>query len=164
MQGNLPLKSLDINDEDDSKWPHNLRVSRADLPHLEKVYSNERRQLKLEAEAQMEDHNKNTMIRGTCMLVAQQAAVHLGTEYLENLHSTKNQSQRTMNQLSDVAKKLVSEQTEIHGISLIDWQEQSWKRTILFNDRAVQLSTAKVYVLSDSVLSMRTIPNTSVSA
>ena len=112
----------------------------------------------------MEDLNKNTMIWGTCMLVAQQAALHLGIEYLENLHSTKNQSQRTMNQLSDVTKKLVSEQTEIHGISLIDWQEKSWKRTILFNDRAVQLSTAKVYVLSDSVLSMRTIPNTPVSA
>ena len=52
-----------------------------------------------------------------------------------------------MNQLSDVTKKLVSEQTEIHGISLIDWQEKSWKRTILFNDHekeAVQLSTAKI--------------------
>ena len=155
MQGNLPLKSLDINDEDDSKWPHNLRVSRADLPHLEKVYSNWRRQLKREAEAKMEDHNKNTMIWRTFMLVAQQAAVHLGIEYLENLHSTKNQSQRTMNQ-SDVTKKLVSEQTEIHRISLIVWQEKSWKRTILFNDQAVQLSTAKVYVFSDSVLSMRT--------
>ena len=48
---------------DDSKWPHNLRVSRADRPHLEKVYSNWRRQLKREAEAtKIEDHNKNTMI------------------------------------------------------------------------------------------------------
>ena len=112
----------------------------------------------------MEDLNKNTMIWGTFMLVTQQAAVHLGIEYLENLHSTQNQSQRTVKQLFDVTKKLVSEQTEIHGISLIDWQEKSWKRTILFSDRAVQLSTAKVYVFSDSVLSMGTIPNTPVSA
>ena len=112
----------------------------------------------------MEDLNENTMIWGTFMLVTQQAAVHLGIEYLENLHSTQNQSQRTVKQLFDVTKKLVSEQTEIHGISLIDWQEKSWKRTILFSDRAIQLSTAKVYVFSDSVLSMGTIPNTPVSA
>ena len=43
---------LDINDEDDSKWPHNLRVSGAHVPHLEKVYSNLRQQLKREAEGQ----------------------------------------------------------------------------------------------------------------
>ena len=32
----LAAENLDINDEDDSKWPHNLRVSRANVPHLEK--------------------------------------------------------------------------------------------------------------------------------
>ena len=31
----LVAENLDINDEDDSKWPHNLRVSRAKVPHLE---------------------------------------------------------------------------------------------------------------------------------
>ena len=56
------------------------------------------------------------------MLVTQQAAVHLGNDYLENLHSSKNQT------LFDVTKKLVSEQKEVHGISLVDWQEDSWKR------------------------------------
>ena len=39
------------------------------------------------------------------MLVTQQAAVHLGNDYLENLQSTKNQSQRTMKQLFDVTRK-----------------------------------------------------------
>ena len=30
-------ENVDINDEDDSKWPHNLRISRASVPHFEKV-------------------------------------------------------------------------------------------------------------------------------
>ena len=86
------------------------------------------------------------------MIVTQQAAVHLGNDYLENLHSIKNQPQRTVKQLIAVTSKLVREQTEIQGISLIDWQDNSWNRTTLLTDRAVQLSTAKAYVISDSVL------------
>ena len=35
----LAAENSDINDEDDSKWPHNYRISRANVPHLEKVYS-----------------------------------------------------------------------------------------------------------------------------
>ena len=53
---NLAAENFDI-DDDDSKWPHNLRVSRADVPHLEKVYSNLRRPLKREPEDKMEDLN-----------------------------------------------------------------------------------------------------------
>ena len=33
----LAAENFDINDEDDSKWPHNLRISRANVPHFEKV-------------------------------------------------------------------------------------------------------------------------------
>ena len=69
-----------------------------------------------------------------------------------------------MKQLFDVTRKLVSEQTEIQGMSLIDWQEKSSKRTTLSNDRAVQLPTAKAYGFSDSVLCMGRIPDTPVSA
>ena len=58
----LAAENLDINDEDDSKRPHNLPVSRANEPHLEKVHSNLRRQLKREPEDKMEDLNVNTMI------------------------------------------------------------------------------------------------------
>ena len=54
------------------------------------------------------------------MIVTQQAAVHLGNDYLENVHATKNQPLRTVKQLFDVTSKLVREQTEIQGISLID--------------------------------------------
>ena len=69
-----------------------------------------------------------------------------------------------MQQLFHVTRKLVSAQTEIRGISVIDWQEKSWKRTTLLNDRAVKLSAAKAYVFSDSVLCMGRIPDTPVSA
>ena len=34
----LTAENFDINDEDDSKWPHNLGISRANVPHLEKAY------------------------------------------------------------------------------------------------------------------------------
>ena len=56
------FENLDINDEDDSKWPHNLHVSGADVPHLKKVYSNLRQQLKREPEDKMENLNVNTMM------------------------------------------------------------------------------------------------------
>ena len=86
------------------------------------------------------------------MIVNRHAAVHHGNYYLNNLHATKNQQQRTVKQLLDVRSKLVREQTDIQGISLL--ARNSWKRTTLLTDRAVQLSTAKAYVFSDSVLCM----------
>ena len=58
----LAAENSDINDEDDSKWPHNLRISRANVPQLEKVHSNLRQQLKREPEDKMEELNVNTMI------------------------------------------------------------------------------------------------------
>ena len=53
-----------------------------------------------------------------------------------------------------MTKKLVRDQKEIQGTSVIDWQRNSWKRSTLLTDRAVQLSTARTYVFSDSVLCM----------
>ena len=82
----LAVENLDINDEDDSKWPHNYRISRADVPNLEKVYSNLRQQLKRKPEDKMEDLDGNTLIWGMFMNVTQQAAVHLGNDCLEYLH------------------------------------------------------------------------------
>ena len=46
-------------------------------------------------------------------------------------------------QLFDVTKKLVKDEKEIQGISVINWQQSSWKKTTLLTDWAVQLSTAK---------------------
>ena len=58
----LAAENSDINDEDDSKWPHKYRMSRADVPHLEKVYSNLRQQLEREPEDTMEDLDVNVLI------------------------------------------------------------------------------------------------------
>ena len=139
-----------INDEDDSKWPHNYRISRANVPQLEKVCSNLRQQLKRKPEDEIDHLDVNTLIWRMFMIVTQQAAVHLGNDFLENLHSTTNLPQRPVKQLFDVTSKLVREQTEIQGTSLVDWQEDSWKRTTPLTDRTVRLSTAKAYVFSDS--------------
>ena len=47
------------------------------------------------------------------------AAVHLGKDYLENLHSTKKQAQRTIRQLFDVSQKLNTDHTEKQVVSQI---------------------------------------------
>ena len=80
------------------------------------------------------------------------AAIYLGKEYLDNLHSTKNLRQRTIKQLLDVTTKLITDQTDIQGKTKIDWHSHAWQRTTLLTDKAVQLSTASVCVFFDSVL------------
>ena len=139
----LAAENFDINDEDDSNWPQNVRISRADVPHLEKVYSSLRQELKRKPEDTMEDLDVNTLIWRMFMIVTQQAAVHLGNDCWDIFHPTQNQPPRTVKQLFDEISKLVREQTEIQGISLIDWQDNSWKRTTLLGDQAVQLPTTK---------------------
>ena len=57
-----------------------------------------------------------------------------------------------MKQLFDVSHKLIANQEEICGMSLIHRESSPWQRTTLLSDRVVRLSTAKVYVFSDSVL------------
>ena len=94
-------ENLDINDEDDSGWPHNLRISRTNVPQLEKVYSKLRQQLKREPEDKMEDLNLNATMWGT----------------FDVGHPASRSS-----------RKLVRDQKEVHGISLINWQDKSWKK------------------------------------
>ena len=164
VRGNLPLKIW-------TSTTRTTRTGRTISAYLELTYQTLRKSTRIwdnKSNASQKTKWRISMwIRWygeRSMLVTQHAAVHLGNDYLENLHSTKNQSQRTMKQLFEVTRKLVSEQTEIQGVSLTDWQEKSWKRTTLLNDRAVQLSTAKAYVFSESVLCMGRIPDTPASA
>ena len=112
----------------------------------------------------MEDLDVHSVIWRMFMNVTLEAAVHLGNDHLENLRSTQNQPQCTVKQWFDVTRKLVKEQKEIQGISVIDWQQSSWKRTTLLTDRAVRLSTAKTLVFSDSVLCTGRISENPVSA
>ena len=51
-----------------------------------------------------------------------------------------------------MTKKLITDYTEIQGISKIDRHTHPWQKTTLLTDKAVHLSTTKVDVFSDSVL------------
>ena len=64
----------------------------------------------------------------------------------------KNYLWKTSGQLFEETKKLISGQTETTGISLINFLDLRWASTSLFHSRAYQYATAKVYVLSDSML------------
>ena len=78
--------------------------------------------------------------------------------------SIKNQPMRTLKQLFHVTRKLIKDRQEIQAISVINWQEQIWQRKTLLIDKAVQLSNAKTYVFSDSVLCMGRISENPVKA
>ena len=71
----LAAESSEINDEDDSGWPHNLPVSRANVPHLEKVYPNLRQQLKRKPEDKMDDLDVDTLIWRMFLTVTQQGFI-----------------------------------------------------------------------------------------
>ena len=67
--------------DDDSEWPNNFHISRAYVPHREKVFSNLRQQLKRNPKDNMENLDVNTLTWRTFMTVTVQAAVHLGNDY-----------------------------------------------------------------------------------
>ena len=85
-------KGLDIVDVD-SEWPNNFQISVAYVPHLEKVYSNSRQKFGRKSGDDMNDLKTNSLTWRMFMFVTLDAAVHLGKDYSQNLHSTKNQAQ-----------------------------------------------------------------------
>ena len=91
-------------------------------------------------------------------------AVHLGKDYTEILGSTKNQPKKSLRHLFQVTQRLITDQTEITGLTTIDWQHPMWRETTLLTDRAVQFATAKTYDFSDSVLCLGGISTEPVKA
>ena len=57
-----------------------------------------------------------------------------------------------MGQLFNETGKLISEQTEITGVSTINFKELTWMSTSLLCRRDHHITNAKTYVFSDSVL------------
>ena len=105
----------------------------------------------------------NAAIWGIFMSVTLQAAVHLGIDYTENMRSTKGQPKKSLRQLFQVT--LITDQTEITGITTIDLRQLVWRETTLLTDRAVQLATAETYcVFSESVLCLGGISDEPVKA
>ena len=100
----------------------------------------------------MEDSKVNLAIWGMFMNTTLRPAVHLGKDYDMNLRYVKNHLWKTAGQLFRETEKLITGQTEITGMSLINFQDLRWASTSLLHSRAYQYSTVEVYVFSDSVL------------
>ena len=84
-----------------------------------------------------------------------EAAVFMGKNYSENLHSIKNTGNVfTLKQMFEISEKLIVGQSdEIFGVSQMNWEDSPWRQLSLVNDEEViSLSHAQVYVFSDSVL------------
>ena len=131
---------------------------------MEKVFSIVRRRYGRSPTDQMKDLDVNTAIWGIFMSVILQAAVHLVEDNTENLRSTKNQHLKSLKQLFQVTERLITDQTEITGLTTIDWQQPMWRETTPLTDRDVQFATAKTYVFSDPVLCVRGISDEQVKA
>ena len=80
------------------------------------------------------------------------------------LRSTKREPLKSWKQLLQVTERLITDQTEITGLTTIDWKQLMWKEASLFSDRAVQIATAQTYVFSDSVLCLGGISDEPVEA
>ena len=90
------------------------------------------------------------------MSATMKATVHHGQDYEENPRTSKNTNFDMIKPGLDITQKLILDQDhEIFGISTIDWDAILWVRSASLNDKTIKLSTAKVYVFSDSVLCLR---------
>ena len=94
--------------------PHNLKISRNNVGHLEKVCSNGRQKLGRQSGDDMSD---NAMIWGMFMSATKKAAVHLGQSYQENLCTTKNTNFEKVKQLSEMSQ---NQSAEIFGTSTVN--------------------------------------------
>ena len=57
---------------------------------------------------------------------------------------------------------LITDQTEITELTTKDWKQPTWNETTLLTDKAVQLTTVKPCVFSDSMLRLGGISDVSV--
>ena len=73
---------------------------------------------------------------------------------------SKNTQINNIEGLFNVTTNLIADNTEIRNVKRLEWGSHSWTRSTLFNDRAIQLTKAKVYVYSDSVLCLGRIYTT----
>ena len=63
-----------------------------------------------------------------------------------------------------MTERLITDQTEITGLTTIKWQQHVWTETTLLTDRAVQFANAKTHVYSDSVRCLGGISDEPVNA
>ena len=124
-----------------------MTISPNYVGHLEKVFSNVRQKLGRQPKDDVNDDLANIHLRdneggGT-------SRTRLSRQFTHHQEHGLRENQTFF----DTSQKLILDQSrEIYGISTMDWNTIPWMRNPLLNDRAVKLSTAKVFVFSDSVL------------
>ena len=154
-------------DGSDRAWPHILNIfhmSTNYVLHMEKVFSIVRRRYGLSPTDQVKNLDVNEALRGIFVLVTLQGAVHLGKDFTDKFRSTKNQPKKSLRESFQVTERWITDQTEIPGLTTIDWQQPLWRETTLLTDRAVQFATDKTYISSDSVLCLEGISTEPVQA
>ena len=139
-------------------------MSPAAVPHMEKVYSIVRQVYGRSPTDDLNDLDENNAVWGIFMNVTCQAAGHLGQYFLGNLRLTKNQVLKSVKQLFQVTEKLVMAQTEIGGLTTIEYKEHTWRSTTLLCDKAIEMTNDKTYVFADSVLCLGGISHQAVEA
>ena len=78
--------------------------------------------------------------------------IHLGQDCEANLRYVKKNLWNSVGLLFHETEKLISEQQEITGVSAFGFKDATWMSTSLMCEKAYQITNAKAYVFSDSVL------------
>ena len=108
-----------------TKWPHKCHTSPAAVHHMENVFSIVRQIYGRSPTDDLNDLDENNAMWGIFMNVTLQAAVHLGRDYEANLRFTENQLLESVKLLFHVTEKLIKDQTEISGLTTIDYNERT---------------------------------------
>ena len=127
-------------------------MSQATLHHTEAVFSTVRGIYGREHDDPVDDLEVNMSIWGTFLKANLQAAVHLGQHCEANLRLVKNHLWNIVRLLFHETGKLIIEQIEIIVVSILGSQDATWMSTSLLCSQAYQITNAKTYVFSDSVL------------
>ena len=69
-----------------------------------------------------------------------------------------------MGQLFNETGKLISEQTEVTGVNTVNFRERTWMSTSILCSRVYQITNAKAYVFSDSVLCVGKMGDDNIAA
>ena len=129
-------------------------MSPAVVPHMERVYSIVRKTY--------DRASTWTRLFGNVYEYHSSSTVHLGQDFEHNLRFIKNHFSSSLKRLFKETERLIKDQTEISGVSMIDCEEHTWSETSLLCDKAYQITNAKTYVFADSVLCLggiKEIPN-----
>ena len=146
----------------EATWDHYLQKSPDTSHYMEAVFSRVRKINGKHAGDPMEDLNVNLAIWRMFMNTTLEAPVHLRKDHETNLHYAKNHIWDSLGQLFGEIKRLICELSEILGpktpvfvgLKIIEFEDTTWRSISLLCERAYQITTAKVYVFSDSVLCM----------